>query len=84
MLVKDFVDVYQKGNGFLSVIIDGGENKSGVSAYMRNYYADYDIDNITIGKDGYIVLYISKYKKWLSVIPNDTDLVRDKANKNRD
>ena len=63
MLVKDFVDVYQKGNGFLSVIIDGGENKSGVSAYMRNYYADYDIDNITIGEDGYIVLYISKYKE---------------------
>ena len=63
MLVKDFVDVYQKGNGFLSVIIDGGENKSGVSAYMRNYYADYDIDNITVGEDGYIVLHISKYKK---------------------
>ena len=62
MLVKDFVDVYQKGNGFLSVIIDGGENKSGVSAYMRSYYADYDIDNITVGEDGYIVLHISRYK----------------------
>ena len=63
MLVKDFVNVYQKGNGFLSVIIDGGENKSGVSAYMRNHYADYDIDNITVGEAGYIVLHISKYKK---------------------
>lgn len=63
MLVKDFVDVYQKGNGFLSVVIDGGESKSGFSAYMKNYYADYDIDNITIGDDGYIVLHISKYKK---------------------
>ena len=63
MLVKDFVDVYQKGNGFLSVIIDGGESKSGFSAYMRNYYAEYDIDNITVGEDGCIVLYISKYKK---------------------
>lgn len=30
------------------------------------------------------ILDISKYKKWLSVIPNDTDLVRDKANKNRE
>ena len=63
MLVKDFVDVYQKGKGFLSVIIDGGENKSGVSAYMRNHYADYDIDNITVGEDGCIVLYISTYKE---------------------
>lgn len=63
MLVKDFVNVYQKGNGFLSVIIDGGENKSGVSAYMRNHYADYDIDNITVGEDGFIVLYISTYKE---------------------
>ena len=62
MLVKDFVDVYQKGNGFLSVVIDGKEI-SGLSAYMRNNYADYDIDNITIEEDGYIVLYISKYKK---------------------
>ena len=24
MIVKDFVDVYRKGNGFLSVVIDGG------------------------------------------------------------
>lgn len=63
MKVKDFVDVYQKGNGFLSAVIDGGETKSGLSAYMRNYYADYDVDNITVGEDGYIVLYISKYKK---------------------
>ena len=63
MLVEDFVDVYQKGNGFLSVIIDGRENKSGVSAYMRNHYADYDIDNITVGEDGCIVLYISTYKE---------------------
>ena len=62
MLVKDFVDVYQKGNGFLSVVIDGKEI-SGLSAYMRNNYADYDIDNIMIGEDGCIVLYISKYKK---------------------
>ena len=30
MMVKDVVDVYQKGKGFLSVIIDGGEKKSGV------------------------------------------------------
>nr|DAD78212.1 MAG TPA: hypothetical protein [Siphoviridae sp. ctrgt10] len=29
MKVKDFVDVYQKGNGFLSAVIDGGETKSG-------------------------------------------------------
>ena len=58
MLVKDFVDVYQKGDGYLRVIIDD-EEISGSSAYMRNYYADYDIDNITVGKDGYIVLYIS-------------------------
>ena len=63
MLVKDFVDVYQKGDGYLRVVIDGGETKSGLSAYMRNYYANYDIDNITVGEDGYIVLYISKYKK---------------------
>lgn len=63
MLVKDFVDVYQKGNGFLSVVIDGGESKSGTSAYMRNYYANYDIDNITVGEDGCIVLYISTYKE---------------------
>ena len=63
MLVKDFVDVYHKGGGFLKVVIDGGESKSGTSAYMRNYYADYDIDNIIVGEDGYIVLYISKYKK---------------------
>lgn len=62
MLVKDFVDVYQKGSGYLSVVIDG-EEISGFSAYIRNYYADYDIDNITVGEDGYIVLYISKYKK---------------------
>lgn len=62
MLVKDFVDVYQKGDGYLRVVIDD-EEISGSSAYMRNYYADYDIDNITVGKDGYIVLYISKYKK---------------------
>ena len=62
MLVKDFVDVYQKGDGYLRVIIDD-EEISGSSVYMRNYYADYDIDNITVGKDGYIVLYISKYKK---------------------
>ena len=62
MLVKDFVDVYQKGDGFLSVIVDGKEI-SGFSAYMRNYYADYDIDNITVGDDGHIILHISKYKK---------------------
>ena len=62
MKVKDFVDVYQKGDGYLRVVIDD-EEISGSSAYMRNYYADYDIDNITVGKDGYIVLYISKYKK---------------------
>ena len=62
MLVKNFVDVYQKGDGYLSVVIDD-EEISGSSAYMRNCYADYDIDNITVGKDGYIVLYISKYKK---------------------
>ena len=63
MLVEDFVDVYQKGDGYLKVIIDGGEAESGVSAYMRNHYADYDIDNITVGKDGCIVLYISTYKE---------------------
>lgn len=63
MLVKDFVDVYQKGNGFLRATIDGGEIKSGFAAYMRNYYADYDVDNITVGDDGYIILHISKYKK---------------------
>lgn len=63
MLVRDFVDVYQKGDSYLRVVIDGGESKSGTSAYMRNYYADYDIDNITVGEDGYIVLYISKYKE---------------------
>lgn len=63
MLVKDFVDVYQKGNGFLRAVIDGGETESGFSAYMKNYYADYDIDNITVGEDGYIILHISKYKK---------------------
>lgn len=62
MLVKDFVDVYQKGDGYLRIIIDDNEI-SGSSAYMRNYYAEYDIDNITVEKDGYIVLYISKYKK---------------------
>ena len=62
MLVKDFVDVYQKGDGYLRAIIDD-EEISGSSTYMRNYYADYDIDNIIVGKDGYIVLYISKYKK---------------------
>ena len=63
MLVRDFADVYQKGDGYLRVVIDGGEIKSGFSSYMGNYYADYDIDNITIGEDGYIVLYISKYKE---------------------
>ena len=63
MLVRDFADVYQKGDGYLRVVIDGGESKSGFSSYMGNYYADYDIDNITIGEDGYIVLYISKYKE---------------------
>lgn len=63
MLVEDFVDVYQKGDGCLKVIIDGGEAESGVSAYMRNHYADYDIDNITVGEDGCIVLYISTYKE---------------------
>lgn len=63
MLVEDFVDVYQKGDGYLKVIIDGGEAESGVSAYMRNHYADYDIDNITVGEDGCIVLYISTYKE---------------------
>ena len=62
MLVKDFVDVYQKGDGYLRVIIDN-EEISGSSLYMRNNYADYDIDNIIVGEDGYIVLYISKYKK---------------------
>ena len=62
MLVKDFVDVYQKGNGFLRAVIDD-EEISGSSVYMRNYYSDYDIDNIIVGKDGYIILYISKYKK---------------------
>ena len=63
MLVEDFVDVYQKGDGYLKVIIDGGEAESGISAYMRNHYADYDIDNITVGEDGCIVLYISTYKE---------------------
>lgn len=63
MLVRDFVDVYQKGDGYLRVVIDGGEIKSGFSSYMGNYYADYDVDNITIGEDGYIVLHISKYKE---------------------
>ena len=63
MLVEDFVDVYQKGDGYLKVIIDGGEAESGVSTYMRNHYADYDIDNITVGEDGCIVLYISTYKE---------------------
>ena len=63
MLVEDFVDVYQKGDGYLKVIIDGGEAESGVSAYMRNHYADYDIDNITVGEDGCIVLYLSTYKE---------------------
>lgn len=63
MLVKDFADVYQKGDGYFRVVVDGGEAKSGFSAYMGNYYADYDIDNITVGEDGYIVLYISKYKE---------------------
>ena len=63
MLVKDFVDVYDEGKGFLSAIIDGGESKSGFAAYMRNYYANYDIDNITVDDDGYIILHISKYKK---------------------
>ena len=63
MLVEYFVDVYQKGDGYLKVIIDGGEAESGVSAYMRNHYADYDIDNITVGEDGCIVLYISTYKE---------------------
>ena len=63
MKVKDFVNVYQKGNGFLSAVIDDGKTESGFSAYMRNYYADYDVDNITVGEDGYIVLHISKYKK---------------------
>ena len=63
MLVEDFVDVYQKGDGYLKVIIDGGEAESGVSAYIRNHYADYDIDNITVGEDGCIVLYISTYKE---------------------
>ena len=62
MLVKDFVDVYQKGDGYLRVIIDD-EEISGSSAYMRNHYADYDIDNITVGEDGCIVLYISTYKE---------------------
>lgn len=63
MLVRDFVDVYQKGDGYLRVVIDGGEIKSGFSSYMGNYYADYNIDNITVGEDGYIVLHISKYKE---------------------
>lgn len=63
MLVRDFADVYQKGNGYFRVLIDGGEIKSGFSTYMGNYYADYDIDNITVGEDGYIVLHISKYKE---------------------
>lgn len=63
MLVEDFVDVYQRGDGYFKVIIDGGEAESGVSAYMRNHYADYDIDNITVGEDGCIVLYISTYKE---------------------
>ena len=55
--------MYQKGDGYLRVVIDGGEIKSGFSSYMGNYYADYDIDNITIGEDGYIVLHISKCKE---------------------
>lgn len=63
MKVRDFVDVYQKGDGYLRAVIDGGEIKSGFSSYMGNYYADYDIDNITIGEDGYIILHISKYKE---------------------
>lgn len=63
MLVKDFVDVYQKGYGYLKVIIDNKETESRASAYMRIRYADYYIDNIMVGEDGYIVLYISKYKK---------------------
>ena len=50
MLVKDFVDVYQKGDGYLRAIIDD-EEISGSSTYRRNYYADYDIDNIIVGKD---------------------------------
>ena len=64
MLVKDFVNVYQKGEGggYFSVAFDD-EKISGFSAYIRNYYADYDIDNITVGEDGYIILHISKYKK---------------------
>lgn len=63
MLVKDFVDVYEEGKGFLGATIDGGEIKFGFAAYMRNYYANYDIDNITVGDDGCIILHISKYKK---------------------
>lgn len=63
MLVKDFVDVYDEGQGFLRATVDGGEIESGFAAYMRNYYADYDVDNITVGDDGYIILHISKYKK---------------------
>ncbi len=62
MLVKDFVDVYQKGNGYLKVVVDD-EEISWLSAYMKNQYADYDIDNITVGEDGYIILYISTYTK---------------------
>lgn len=62
MLVKDFVDVYQKSDCFLKAVIDGKEI-SGLSAYMKNQYADYDIDNITVGEDGYIILYISTYTK---------------------
>lgn len=63
MLVKDFVDVFEEGRGFLRATIDDGEIESGFAAYMRNYYANYDIDNITVGDDGYIILHISKYKK---------------------
>lgn len=35
MLVKDFVDVYQKGNGFLSAVIDGGEQIWDFSIYEK-------------------------------------------------
>lgn len=62
MLVKDFMNVYQKGDGFLKAVIDG-EEIFVLSTYMKNQYADYDIDDITVGEDGYIILYISKYKK---------------------
>ena len=61
MLVKDFVNMHQKGDCFLKAVIDGEEFV--LSTYMKNQYADYDIDDITVGEDGYIVLYISKYTK---------------------